>query len=245
MDFRPAFLDKVKAIEGFSEAPQGDYKQMSWGYGTRAPGSAGTITKEQADADLQRELGDASAAVATKFPNLPQNQHEALADLTYNAGPKWMEGGVLHDAVANGDTKGAQDAIALYNHAGGKVLPGLTDRRAWNAQHYAQDTFGDASNPPAAAAAAAASVPSQIASADNPAPASDEKPEANDFLSVLKQRLAGVAEANKQPAKPAQDNELDMPKMVADSFPNMARPQVNLHNMKKLAALRMRLGTGA
>ena len=240
MDFRQAFLDKVKASEGFSATPQGDYKQMSWGYGTRAPGSAGSITKEQADADFQRELGDASTAVAMKFPNLLQNQHEALADLTYNAGPKWMQGGLLHDAVANGDTKGAQDAIALYNHAGGKVLPGLTDRRAWDAQHYAQDTFGDMSNPPAAA-----SAPSQIASADNPAPTSEAPPEANHFLSVLKQRFAGLDDSGNQPAKPAQNDEPDMPKMVAQALPNMARPQVNLHNLKKLAALRMRLGTGA
>lgn len=149
-DFRDAFLAKVRSIEGFRAKPYGDYHQSSWGYGTKAPGTSGTITPEQADAELQREMGSAREAVTAKFPNLSPNQVEALSDATYNLGPKWMDGGALADAVQSGDPRAVQSALLLYNHAGGEVLPALTERRTWEGQHYAGDTLGDGAAQPVA-----------------------------------------------------------------------------------------------
>jgi lysozyme len=157
-NWSPEFLNRMKGFEGFSATPKWDYKQSSWGYGTRAPANATTITPEQAEQELVRELDKAHGYVAGRFPKLNQNQAEALTDLTYNAGPEWMKDSGLARAVDAGDAAQVQEMLRLYVNAGGKPLDGLRERRNWAAEHYA--------GTPAAPGAAA---PVQVASAEAPA----------------------------------------------------------------------------
>lgn len=131
----PGFLNKVKSTEGFTDKPVWDFKQYSWGHGTRwQPGMPAHITPDQADADLISELSKARSSISQRWPNLPQNVAEGLSSFTYNLGPKWIEGGNLASAVDAGDWQKAAQTMQSYNHAGGSVSDGLTKRRQWEGQ---------------------------------------------------------------------------------------------------------------
>src|SRR5262245_7615600 len=108
MDLSPDFINAVKGFEGFSPNPAWDYRQYTWGYGTKAPGPNGTISQDAADAALRAELGKAGDFVESVAPNAPQGVKNALASLTYNAGTAWAKSG-LGDAVRAGDWDQARE----------------------------------------------------------------------------------------------------------------------------------------
>lgn len=126
-------------FEGFSsrayQCPAGVW---TIGYGFTAGVQPGdTITREQAEARLDRELAEFGAGVARLLtrPATP-NQFGAMASLAFNVGlAAFARSSVLrlHNA---GDFEGAARAFAMWNKAGGKVLPGLVRRRAAEADLY-------------------------------------------------------------------------------------------------------------
>jgi GH24 family phage-related lysozyme (muramidase) len=61
---------------------------------------------------------------------LKQNEADALASLAYNVGPGVFEKGrTMGDAIRSRNRDRIADAFLLYDHAGGRVLEGLTRRR--------------------------------------------------------------------------------------------------------------------
>lgn len=135
----PQYIDEIKGFEGYSPAAAWDYKQSSSGYGTKAQPGDENLPPDQLKAvheqRFSEEIGKAAAAVDSLNPNLPPGARAALISLTYNAGPGWMQSG-LGGLVKSGDLQGAQQRILEYNKAGGKVLPGLVDRRAKEASWF-------------------------------------------------------------------------------------------------------------
>lgn len=125
----PGLIDFIKKAEGFSAKAYWDYKQWSIGYGTKANSPTETITEADATQRLIDEIHKADKLVTDKYgTNLPIGQHQALLDLTYNAGSGWEEGSLGHAVeIQKIDTIKAD--ILLYNHAGGQVNDGLTKRR--------------------------------------------------------------------------------------------------------------------
>jgi GH24 family phage-related lysozyme (muramidase) len=121
-------VDFIKKQEGFTAKAQWDYKQYSIGYGTKANSPNEVIDQTEAEKRLRAEITIADNLVTKKFPNLPKGVHQALLDLTYNAGPGWEEQS-LGKAVAEQKWDTAKADILLYNHAGGQVNAGLTTRR--------------------------------------------------------------------------------------------------------------------
>lgn len=121
-------VDFIKKAEGFRPNAYWDYKQYSIGYGTKANSATEVITEAEGEARLRAEIAKADALVTSKFPNLPKGQHQALLDLTYNAGPGWEEQS-LGRAVAAQKIDTIKADILQYNHAGGAVNAGLTARR--------------------------------------------------------------------------------------------------------------------
>lgn len=80
---------------------------------------------------LQRDL-DRKYAPAVRELRLPlrSGQFDALVSLVYNCGPGVVAPNTtIGAALRRRDWKAAADAFLLYDHAGGKVLPGLTRRR--------------------------------------------------------------------------------------------------------------------
>lgn len=133
--------DFIKGREGFSAKPYPDFKQTSSGYGTVAQPGDGDLSPEEADKRLNVEVGKARQLVQSFGAKLTPAQEDALTDLTYNAGTKWMNSG-LGEAVKAGDWNRAAELFRQYNKAGGEVQPGLVARR----EALAGNLTGNASN---------------------------------------------------------------------------------------------------
>jgi tape measure domain-containing protein len=128
--------DFVKQKEGFAPKAKWDYAQYSVGYGTKARSANESITREEADARLNTELEYAMQSVKKIVKvKLTNNQLSALTSLVYNAGSLTQFPKLLA-AVNSGNFKEASNQFLDINKAGGKVLPGLTERRRQEAQMF-------------------------------------------------------------------------------------------------------------
>lgn len=129
--------DLIISFEGFVGHPYWDYKQYSWGYGTKAPGPSGTITPEQARAELHEHLqGDYTYLSQLIHVPLSAGQWAALLSFSYNLGTGNADNLVDNINAENNAALGEQ--WLKYIYAGGVVNDGLVKRRAaewrvWNA----------------------------------------------------------------------------------------------------------------
>lgn len=128
MTFWQPYANAIKAFEGFSPRASWDYKQSSNGFGTRAKYPGEVVDRPTADARFDDEMGKAANIVNAFAPTAPDGTKAALTSLTYNAGDDWTKSG-LGNAVKTGNWDEAKRLFVQYNRAGGKVLPGLADRR--------------------------------------------------------------------------------------------------------------------
>lgn len=124
----------VAGFEGFySKAYLDPVHVRTICYGQTADDGA-DFSKTYTKAECMKMLGqdltkyDAMVKSCVKVP-LPPHREAALVSFTYNLG----QGALCHGAVARklnaGDVPGGCKAILAYNHAGGRVLRGLTNRR--------------------------------------------------------------------------------------------------------------------
>ena len=120
-----AGLTLIETFEGLRlNAYQDSVGVWTIGYGhTMGVKPGQTITQQQAQAFLQQDLGVAEAAVNSHNLLLNDNQFAALVSFTFNLG-----GGNLKILFKNG-IAAVPDRILLFDHAGGRQLPGLTRRR--------------------------------------------------------------------------------------------------------------------
>lgn len=128
--------DIIASFEGFRANPYWDFKQYSWGYGTKAPGATGTITKSEALAELMQHVqSDYDYLQQLIHVPLNSNQWAALLSFSYNLGPGNADN--LIDNINNQDNEALGVQWNKYINAGGEPDPGLIDRRAkewriWN-----------------------------------------------------------------------------------------------------------------
>lgn len=89
------------------------------------------FTKEQGIETLKLDLSgyEASVKKAVKVP-LNENQYGALVSFTYNLGAGNLTKSTLLKKLNAGDYAGAANEFGKWNKAGGKVMAGLTRRRA-------------------------------------------------------------------------------------------------------------------
>jgi GH24 family phage-related lysozyme (muramidase) len=118
----------IPSVEGFRSHPYWDVSRYSWGYGTKAPGATGTITRDQAFADMVSYLlSDYDLLKPKIHRQLSVAQWAALLSFSYNLGND--------DALKLVPYINAGDDAALYNewmkyvHAGGVVNSELVERR--------------------------------------------------------------------------------------------------------------------
>lgn len=89
------------------------------------------VTEQQADAYLRNDVKNFEAAVSKAVKvKLTQGQFDALVSFTYNVGPANMASSTLIKKLNAGDVNGAADEFPRWNKAAGKVMAGLTTRRA-------------------------------------------------------------------------------------------------------------------
>lgn len=85
--YRSTFYDLLNRWEGFRSSPYWDVNRYSWGFGTRAPGSTGTITREQALADAFQYAENDRIQLEAKIKTvLSPHQWAALLSFSYNTG---------------------------------------------------------------------------------------------------------------------------------------------------------------
>ncbi len=88
------------------------------------------ITQDQADAllynDLEHVLQHIHGMIGV---DLTDNQLSALASFAFNLGLHNFANSTLLKKLNSKDFDGAANEILRFNHAGGRVLPGLTARR--------------------------------------------------------------------------------------------------------------------
>ena len=130
--FDSKYTDAIKKIEGFTPKATWDVHQYSNGYGTKAAYPGEVIDRATAEQRFNRDYGKAASSVDKIAPNAPTGVKAALSSLTYNAGAGWMNAG-LGKVVKSGDWNSVADKMLQYNRAGGRMLPGLADRRAQEA----------------------------------------------------------------------------------------------------------------
>ena len=104
------------------------------------------MTRAQADHRLQNELRKYEAGVIEAAGRCTQNQFDALVCFAWNVGISGMKGSSVIKAHRRGDFDAAARAFALWNRAGGKVVSGLTRRRAAEAALYLEPMPDDVSD---------------------------------------------------------------------------------------------------
>lgn len=97
-----------------------------------------TWTQAQADAALNADLARFDEGVTALIGAVPttQNQFDALVDFAYNLGLANLGRSTLLTRHRVGDYAGAAVEFAKWNRAGGRILNGLTRRRAAEAALY-------------------------------------------------------------------------------------------------------------
>ncbi|EMR8086351.1 lysozyme [Citrobacter freundii] len=89
-----------------------------------------TIDQQTADRLLKTGLvGYENDVLKVVRVKLTQGQFDALVSFAYNVGSRALSTSTLLKKLNAGDIKGAADEFLRWNKSGGKVMPGLTNRR--------------------------------------------------------------------------------------------------------------------
>lgn len=90
-----------------------------------------SITMERAEELLIQDIAKAAAAVnrLVTYAHFTQDEFDALVDFTFNLGAGAFADSTLLKKLNAGDIEGAAAEFMRWDHAGGKVLAGLTKRR--------------------------------------------------------------------------------------------------------------------
>ena len=136
----------IQGFEGLSLVPYlCSAKVATIGYGATFYPSGKKVTMQDAPISLAtakwmfKETADKFAADVNKMikANLNQNQFNAIVSLAYNIGLAGLaKSSLLKKVNANPSDPTITNSFMIWNKAGGKVLNGLTKRRAIEAKLY-------------------------------------------------------------------------------------------------------------
>lgn len=126
-------IDLIKEFEGFrSKAYRCPAGVWTLAYGHTAGVKPGmTVTREQGEAMLRKDLKIYERHVAEALGNAPttQGQWDALVSFCFNAGPGNLRKSSMLRLHKAGKYKAAAEAFMAWTRGGGRVLPGLVRRR--------------------------------------------------------------------------------------------------------------------
>ena len=108
------------------------------GYGhTRSARQGMVITQAQADELLEQDVSHHAIGVYKALQvKLEQHRFDAVVSLAFNVGVTAVRNSTLMKMINRGDAKLAAAQFDRWNKAGGKVLAGLTRRRAAERKLY-------------------------------------------------------------------------------------------------------------
>lgn len=133
LTYSEAGLALTKSFEGLALAAYADQRGV-WtiGYGHTGPGvhEGLQIIAEEAEVFLESDLTGAVAGVnRLVIRQVVQNQFDALVDFAFNLGCASLARSTLLRCVNEGDFAAAAQEFLLWDHVGGRVVPGLVRRR--------------------------------------------------------------------------------------------------------------------
>jgi lysozyme len=136
-------VDLIKSFEGvrLKAYPDPGTGGAPWtiGYGSTGPDvkRGMVITQSQAEVMLKHDLKKFENFVNSHVHvELTQGQFDALVSFAYNCGPGNLQNSTLLRDVNAGRFEAAANEFAKWNRAAGRVLPGLTRRRAAEAELF-------------------------------------------------------------------------------------------------------------
>ena len=139
-------IELIKRFEGYSAEAYEENGKWYIGYGTQIKQGAypDGVTEAEAEALLRGELhaaeGLLNRALTRYGITLSQGQFDALVDFTYTLGGSWLNGTSDLLCIVRGELQASRRetarAFGVWSHAGGKVLPGLAERRLAEAALY-------------------------------------------------------------------------------------------------------------
>ena len=109
---------------------------VGWGHTGKDVKPGMVITRDQADSLLMGDLERFERFVEEHAGACTDNQFAALVSFAYNCGPANLEESTLLRLHRDGRYAEAKQQFARWNKAAGKVLNGLTRRRAAEAALY-------------------------------------------------------------------------------------------------------------
>lgn len=129
----------VAPFEGFASKPYvdrvGTGHPVTWCYGETSadhpvPAAGTTFTKAQCQQYLAADLQKYDVAVrkCIHVP-LPPHREAALVSAAYNLGPAAVCNGAIARNLNAGNVTAGCNALLAYDHASGRVVPGLLKRR--------------------------------------------------------------------------------------------------------------------
>lgn len=95
------------------------------------------ITADQSETYLRNDLKRFEAAVNGLAPTTTQSQFDALVSFAFNLGEGNLRSSTLLKMHNRADYRGAKEQFIRWNKAAGRVMAGLTRRRAAEAALYA------------------------------------------------------------------------------------------------------------
>lgn len=137
VSYKTILQNFLKVWELYEPAPYWDFRQWSWGYGTRVPGSiddpnvrpSGTISRAEAMTDAISHAETDHRYLRTLITrDLNPEQWAALLSFSYNLGPGNADN--LVDNINSGDLSALGDQWNQYINAGGVPNDNLIARRA-------------------------------------------------------------------------------------------------------------------
>ena len=121
-------ISLIKEMEQFSTTPYWDRHQFSWGYGTKAPGAGGTITKVDAEQELVSYLETYCYPLINPL-TLTKYQEAAINSFCYNVGPDQFSSSKVYTYLRTGAHTKAANELDRWTKSNGEELPGLVSRR--------------------------------------------------------------------------------------------------------------------
>lgn len=133
-DYYIRLREFIAKEEGFKSEAYPDGKYFSIGYGFNGPQykKGDTMTKEEADEELDRQLQTREAKYkkhfGSKWDNLTDNQRIALMSYGYNTGDMNIITGNVNKYLNSGDMTKLRDSLSI-NTVNGRYNKELDDRR--------------------------------------------------------------------------------------------------------------------
>lgn len=117
-------------LKAYKALPTEKYYTIGYGHYGADVKAGMTITLAQAEIMLKADLKDYEHAINSCVGvDITQNMFDALVSFSYNCGTDALRKSTLLKCLNAGNYIGAAEQFKNWNRSGGKVIPGLTDRR--------------------------------------------------------------------------------------------------------------------